>query len=250
MLTAQRQTIDGVEQALTSRDIVDNLQDRLKKIKKYQDDLNILRARGLSEAAYKQLVDAGIEGGGDYVAALLENNGDIQKVNSLIAQIDAQAKKLGKQASDTMYKAGVDTARGLVKGLESLQGRIDKAAERLGNKIADSIAKALGIKSPSRRAMAMMDDWGDGTVIGLQKQEGRVQKASQHLSDQVAVSPEVAAHAASQRANPYVSGNGPLTGRPGDGGAQVRDVDITVVTPTEDPKAVAKEVLNEITGRL
>ena len=96
----------------------------------------------------------------------------------------------------------------------------------------------------------MMDDWGDGTVIGLQKQEGRVQKASQHLSDQVAVSPEVAAHAASQRANPYVSGNGPLTGRPGDGGAQVRDVDITVVTPTEDPKAVAKEVLNEITGRL
>jgi hypothetical protein len=84
----------------------------------------------------------------------------------------------------------------------------------------------------------MMGYAGDGLVRGLDDQHGKVVSAVGRLSDKIAVSPEVAAYASQQGRSP-VSGNQPGWTWTGD-----------IVTPTEDPMAVANEVLNELTGRL
>lgn len=239
LLSAQGQTINGVEQALTANDITGNLRSRLAEIQKFQDNLRILRAQGLSDAAYKQLVDAGVEQGGAFAEALIAGGaGTVEDTNNLVAQIGSIAESLGTETSSALYQAGVDAAQGLLDGLTALDKELEAAATALGNAIAAAVKKALGIKSPSTVMIGAMDHVGDGTVIGLDNQTTKVDAAAARLAGRIAVSPEVAAYAATQRQSPYVSGNGG------------NDIDITVITPTEDPEAVAREVLNEVTGRL
>jgi hypothetical protein len=241
LLTAQARTVNGVEQALTATDITANLEDRLAKIKRFQDNLRSLLALGLSEAAYKQIVDAGVEQGGAYAEALIAGgSGSVAQVNGLISSINSTADAIGVETSNRLYQAGVDAAKGLVDGLTSLSAQLDSAAAKLGATIANAVKRELGIKSPSRVLMALMDDVGDGTVIGLDKQAVKVSDASARLSSLVAVSPELANYAARQGAPATVSGNG----------GDTRFRDLIVNTPTENPEAVAYEVLNEITGRL
>ena len=87
-----------------------------------------------------------------------------------------------------------------------------------------------------------MDNVGSGIDIGLSNQSVKVTNAAARLGEKISVSPEVAAWEAQQSAR--VSGNGG-----GDeSGAKFRD--LIVNTPTDDPEAVAMEVLNEVTGRL
>lgn len=239
LTTAQAQVIDGVTQALTANDIVSNLQDRLDKIKAFQSNLRILLAQGLSDAAYKQILDMGVEGGSAYVDALVAGGqGAVGATNDLVGQIGGIADQLGLDASNRLYQAGVDAAQGLVDGLMSLSSQLDTAATRLGETIAAAVKKALGINSPSRRMIGYMDNVGDGAVIGLDNQSDKVSRAARRFSSNIAVSPEVAAYAALQGQSPTVSGNGE------------KIFDLTVITPTEEPKAVVMEVMNEITGRL
>lgn len=246
-LTAEAKVVDGVEQALTGEDITQNLQERLEKIRTFRSNLQLLIAQGLSDDAYKQLLDAGVEQGGAYAQALVDGGlGSITELNSLVDSVNSIADELGLETSNRLYQAGVNAAQGLVDGLESLSAKLDNAADRLGKRIAKALKKSLKIKSPSQVLISMMDDVGDGAVVGLDNQHVKVGRASERLSEQIAVSPEVARWAAAQAAasansaTEEVSGNG--------SGQKFRD--LIVHTPTQNPEAVAMEVLNEVTGRL
>lgn len=240
LLTAEASVIDGVTQALTYGDITKNLQTRLAAIRKFQADLRILVAQGLSDDAYKQLVDGGVEQGGEYAAALVQGgSGAISEVNDLTGKINAAANQLGAVASNRMYQAGVDSAKGLVAGLESMSGQLDRAATRLGNSIARAVKKTLGIKSPSRVMRDTMSYVGDGIEVGLDDQTRKVERAANRLSNRIAVAPTVGAAQAGGLAGP-VSGNQP--------NPAFRD--LIVHTPTKDPEAVAIEAVNELVGRL
>lgn len=239
LLSAEASVVDGIEQALSSQDVTGNLQDRLTQIKNFQDNLRILLARGLSDAAYKQIVDGGVEQGGAIAEALVAGGvGAVDQTNQLVGQINSIANSLGLETSNHLYQAGVDVAQGLVDGLNSLSDDLEFAANQLGIKIANALKRSLGIKSPSTVMIAAMSDVGDGIVAGLDNQHNKVIGASSSLAGAIAVSPEVAMWEARMRANGGVSGNSRTVG------------DITVITPTEDPAAVAHEVVNEIVGRL
>jgi hypothetical protein len=236
LATTQAQTIDGVEQALTSGDITANLQARLDKIKHFQSALQLLIANGLSNDAYKQIVDEGVEGGTVLADALLAGgSAAIQQTNSLVSQINGIATTLGTETSNRLYQAGVSAAKGLVDGLTSLSAELDSAATKLGNSIAAAVKRSLGIKSPSSVLRDMMAYVGDGTVLGLQDQHVKVGSAASALADLIAVNP---------------GGGRPPAGGPVSGNGDQRPIELTVVTPTEDPVAVAHEAINELVGRL
>lgn len=239
LVSATAQTINGIEQSLTATDVISNLEDRLAKIRRFQEVLRTLVANGLSDSAYKQLVEAGVDGGSATAEALLAGGaGAIQTVNELTKNIDNAAKEFGDTATTRLYQAGVDAAQGLLDGLKSLDAQLESQAVKLGSTIANTVKRVLGIKSPSRVMMDLMGSVGDGMVVGLNNQQGKVTDAASSLASRVAVSPEVAAHAARQ--STPVSGNA-APGVVWNG---------NIVTPTEDPHAVSMEVLNELTGRL
>lgn len=237
LLSAQAQTIDGVEQALTANDITTNLQAKLDQMKHFQEDLRLLLAQGLSNDAYKQIVDAGVAQGTTFADALLAGgNGAIQNTNDLVNQINGIADSLGGETSSRLYQAGVDAAQGLVDGLTSLSAQLDSAAYNLGTSIANAVKNALGIASPSRVLRNMMTYVGDGISLGLNDQTAKVSTAAASLSKQIAVTPAYSTPAAAAA----VSGNGQPPAQ----------VNLQITTPTEDPHAVANEVINEVVGRL
>lgn len=244
LVSAQAQVIDGVEQALTHSDITGNLKDRLAQIKAFQSNMNILISQGLSNAAYKQLIDAGVETGGQYAAAIVAGGvGAVDQTNLLVGQIDTIANSLGVQTSNRMYQAGVDTARGLVEGLSSLDKELDTAAGKLGKIIAKAVKRELNSKSPSRVMISEMDNVGDGVVVGLGAQHRKVDSAAASLAGRISMSSSPQYAMAGGASSTQVSGN------PGNS-SDPRIRDLHIHTPTTDPKAVAYEALNEIVGRL
>lgn len=251
LMSAQAKTLNGVQQALTAVDITDNLRDRLSKIKKFQENLRILLAQGLSDSAYKQLVDAGVESGGAFAQAIADGTaGTVGEINDLTGQIDAVAGALGTTASSHLYQAGVDAAQGLVDGLLSLSSQLDSAAAQLGTAIADAIKRELGIASPSKVMHGLMyEDVGDGMVGGLDAAGNKVGTAASRLAARVAVSPEVAQYTAKVEADRTAAERAASVSGNGDTGPKWLWTG-DIVTPTEDPEAVANEVLNELTGRL
>lgn len=242
ILSAEAKVVDGVTQALTANDIVDNLQDKFNQIHSFRQNMNRLLAMGLSQDAYRTLVEAGIEEGSAYAEALAKGGaGSIKDMNDLSKRINEAAGNLGAQASNRLYQAGVDTARGLVDGLTSLSGQLDAAATKLGKTISAAIAKELGIKSPSTKMIAMMDDLGDGGVLGMKAQERRWYDAAGALSSQIPRG----------MGAPYSAAMGGVSGNGGAGqSGTVQEHNWHIHTPTTDPEAVAREAINEVTARL
>lgn len=131
----------------------------------------------------------------------------------------------------------MDAARGLVDGLTSLSKELDAAAARLGDSIARAIRRQLGIKSPSTVLMGDMDYVGDGAVIGLGRQESKVTEASEKFASYIRPNLTAPASAVASSSG-GVSGNGGITNN------------WHITTPTENPKAVAWEMMDEMVGRL
>lgn len=232
ILTTETQTVNGIE--TTSSDaIVSNLEDRLAKIKKFQENLRILVSQGLSDDAYKQLVEAGVDNGSAYVDALVAGGtGAIDSVNSLVKSIDDVSKELGDQTSSRLYDAGVTAAQGLVDGLKSMAEEIDRTATLLGTSIANALADALGLDTPAKgkkgggKSKKSSDSEDSATGKG---KKGKGKKGGESVLDSA------------------VSGN---SGFSSDSPATTNNFDIKIVTPSKNPKAVAKETINEIVGRL
>ena len=171
---------DGNE--VIGRDILEQLQARLAAAKKFVTDMATIRAAGLNDTAYKQLLDAGPEGAADAAAALAAGGKTlVTSVNGLQKQIGAQGAALGKAASKDMYQAGVDTAQGIVNGLVSQTGKLKKAAEKLARSLITAVKKALGIHSPSTVTYKDGFNTAQGLINGILSQRKNVAKAMQSL---------------------------------------------------------------------
>lgn len=223
LLEAQAQTINGIQQQLTSNDIIVSMQERLAKIKKFQENLRLLLSLGISQDVYRQLVEAGVEGGSAYADALVAGGpGAIGTVNQLVSDIGKTADEVGLQASDRLYQAGVDSAQAWLDGLKSIESNLAAQAEILGRAIGDAIQRGLGtIALPSIPSSTGPSSGGGGGGGGY---NGGAMLGTP--SNPITPTPL----------------NTNNTGRP--------MPPITVVTPTEDPHAVAAEVWNELAGRL
>lgn len=237
ILSAQAKSINGIAQALTADDISGELRSRLARIKTFRDNLRQLLASGLSDDAYKQLVDAGVEGAGEYVQAIVNGGqGAVSEVNDLIGQISNEADLLGEEASTRLYQAGVDAAQSLLDGLTSLSGELAAAAGELGYQIAVAIARTLGLPLPDRADYTAATGSGNGTR-------------------QMAASVPYSTPPGADGSRGYsggVPGARPASESPvsGNTGKVVNVGGVTIVTPTKDPKAVANEAINEIVGNI
>ena len=241
LMTAKAKEVDGVMQALTYEDITSNLQARLQQIRDFQQNLMQLRAMGLSDAAYKELLDAGVENGSAFAEALLAGGiGAITSVNTTTAQIADIAESMGTDAAGYLYQAGVDAAQGLVDGLMARDKQLASAAKHLGDLIALEVKRSLGIASPSQRMIDEMDHVGSGVVVGLRNQHGAVGAAANELARQINVGARAGTSA------PVGAGVGGGAGVSGNSAEHHWHI----TTASENPRTVALEMMNEVVGRL
>ncbi|TDL39385.1 hypothetical protein EVU91_04370 [Macrococcoides bohemicum] len=179
----------------TSQGMVKMMTKRLAEIKKYQALIGSLKKRGLNKDTLKEILDAGIEQGSVIAKGLFAGGQEaISQVNSLQAQINKAANTMGTANADHFYKAGVDAARGIVKGLQAQDKALKAIADKLAKTISDTIKKRLKIKSPSRVMMAIGGFVGAGLVNSLTTARKKVADASSKIATAIErnVKPDVA----------------------------------------------------------
>jgi hypothetical protein len=108
-----------ISQTKTATSAVDTItkqmQDRLKGITDFSNNINKLLSSGLNQEYIKQLLGAGPEAAGQTAAALAGASADqLATINSLYTAIDTKSTSFGDQMAATFFDNGVKMAKGIV----------------------------------------------------------------------------------------------------------------------------------------
>lgn len=136
---------------------------------KFSQDLATLLSMGLNKNTYEDLMAKGLDAQPFVTSLIAAGANGIKSVNDATAGLESEATKLGKAAATALYQAGVDSAKGLVKGLEAEEKDLYAQMDKLANRMVSTLKKALGIKSPSREFMAVGKFGVMGLVRGIDK---------------------------------------------------------------------------------
>lgn len=167
----------------TSQGMVKMMTKRLDEIKEYQALIGSLKKRGLNKDTLKEILDAGIEQGSVIAKGLFAGGQDaIKQVNSLQSQINKAANSMSTSNANHFYQAGVDAAKGVVKGLQAQDKALKAIAEKIAGTIERTIKARLKIKSPSRVMMAIGGYVGAGLVNSLTTARKKVADASTKIA--------------------------------------------------------------------
>lgn len=154
--------------AKTGDGIAKQMADRLKAIRDFKKNIDKLVKSGLNKTTLEEIVSAGVENGGAMASTLASSStGVIADINKTQKEIVSVSSKLGKEAANQFYGLGVDSARGIVKGLESQAKALEKSADAISDILVKAVKKRLKIKSPSRVFAEMGGFASEGMAVGL-----------------------------------------------------------------------------------
>jgi tape measure domain-containing protein len=168
-------------------DYLSALTDQVRNTKTFANAVTQLRALGLNDDLYQQILSAGIDDLPFVQDLLAGGKGAITQINALQSQLDATASSLGKTASTQLYQAAVDSAQGLVDGLKKQQAAIQAQMNTIAAGMVSAIKKALGIKSPSRVFREVGNYSGQGLAEGLANSMGTVNKSAEQVATSAVV---------------------------------------------------------------
>lgn len=104
-----------------SKTFLDRLNEQATAATTFSQRVSTLISMGLTEQSLQQVLAAGTEAG-TMIADELIAGGEaaINTANTLTESVKAAADRVGTEAADQWYKAGVDNAQSLVKGIDSV----------------------------------------------------------------------------------------------------------------------------------
>lgn len=165
------------ETTLTS--YITDLKKQIEDTKLFSNALQRLRAFGLNDELYKDLLEQG-PSALPFINELLDKGiAGVTEVNKLGKDLDAVGAHLGKTGSDALYQAGVNSAKGFLDGLKQQQKLLEKVMDNIAASMVRAIKKKLGIKSPSRVFMEIGAFSAEGLVKGLDEMSGIVERSAE-----------------------------------------------------------------------
>lgn len=191
----------GYRPPTTAREISTYAKKMLDDMNKFSKNLGALRKAGYNEAIINQISQMGLEEGLVVSQALLSDKSQMKSINSSYTKMfgkrgdmfvdpktgelgfdpNSLVGKIGKSGADAMFKAGIDTQRGLVKGLTAEVSAIEKAGQTMADALVKSFKKALKIKSPSRVFMGLGKFIPQGLTAGIDSGQGMVDSSISNL---------------------------------------------------------------------
>lgn len=173
---------------------------------RFEGDIKSLRGR-LNGAALAQIEGEGPEQAGANLHALATASPQqVAAYNAQYARLQQLAQQVGKASADSLYGAGVDAAKGLVRGLESQQAAITKAMSKIADSLLAQIRHDLQIHSPSRATFDVFAYAGQGAELGLLSKEASIRNAGTRLARAAVPSPAQLAYATPV---PHAAATGP-----------------------------------------
>jgi phage-related protein len=168
-LTTQTTDAEGNTTDLTPQQQADafleSMKVRTRAIHAFNDNMDALKAKGLSQDVLQQIAQSGLETGGALAASLVEATPEtLAGIDGLSQQIQASSQRFGDEWSGEMYDNGLNASKGMLEGFQSKHDELIKAARDTANEMSKEIKKVLKIKSPSA---VMRDEVGAQIAAGL-----------------------------------------------------------------------------------
>jgi hypothetical protein len=144
--------------------LISDFRNIAEKARTFAQNLRVLRDLGLNPMLFNQLVEAGVEAGGETAQALVDGGSDtIKEVSSLFEEISSLGADLGEEAARELYGSGVAMSTGLLDGLRSMADAFKAEAEFLATSFADAfIAKIDAAVAEALAKLASLNAKGSG----------------------------------------------------------------------------------------
>lgn len=139
---------------VTLFDIRSELAQDLRNAKRFEHALKQLAREGLSKHLVEQLAEAGPAALPEALALLGATPKQLRTINAQYSQLGQTGQSLGKFVGNDLFKAGIDAAEGLVKGLKSKERQLAAEMRHLAHIIVQELRSELDMHSPSRRLFA------------------------------------------------------------------------------------------------
>lgn len=115
------------------------------KTKAFAGNLTQLKKLGLNGNLFKQIVDAGAEGGNATAEAIIAGGAEaVQELNGLFGELTTAGSDIASTATDVMYGLGEDVTNSFIDGLRAQDQALINAAQSLANTFANSFNARLG----------------------------------------------------------------------------------------------------------
>ena len=151
--------------------LLDGFKEMSVKAKAFAENLRILKDMGLNGMLFDQLVEAGVQAGGETAQGLVDGGQEtVTEISNIFAEVNALGATLGEEVATTLYGTGIDLADGLIEGILSKQDEMEKAAYAMAEAFNTAFQATLS------------------TEIGKVTSD-RVAKATQETADQIAAIP-------------------------------------------------------------
>lgn len=136
---------DPIEQARSKADLlVDGYRSVVERTREFVENIKALKALGLDPQLFNQLVQAGVEAGGETAQALVDGGAEtVNEVNSLFGELDALGAELGENTAQVMYGQGENFVDGIVEGLDSQLGELESMANSLADSFTTTFEEVL-----------------------------------------------------------------------------------------------------------
>lgn len=151
----------------TVADYISSLQKQVEDTKKFSNVLDRLRAFGLNDQVYKDLLEKGVSALPFAEELLAGGLKDIKEINKLESELNNASDHLANNASSNLYQVGVDIANGVLNVLKKQQKSLVSQMEELADAMVKAMKKKLGIKSPSRVFMEIAEFSVKGLANGF-----------------------------------------------------------------------------------
>jgi hypothetical protein len=139
------ETIGGIQNK--TQGILEGFRAMAEKARTFAENLRKLRDMGLNGMLFNQLVEAGIEAGGETAQALVEGGKDtINELNDLFEEIDAVGGSLGEEVASSLYGTGIDMANGLLEGIRSKQAELENQARVMAQAFNAAFQASLSVQ--------------------------------------------------------------------------------------------------------
>lgn len=179
--------------SFAASDIANSLEGNLEKAEKFQRLLRRMRRRGFRANVIGQIAAAGPEEGFDTAKALAgADKSEVQRINRSFVGIHKAAHNFSQEIGNKLYGAGIQAARGLVKGLRSRRRQIQRTMRDIARSLLRHMRRALKIQSPSKEMANLGDLTGQGFVAGLDRSMGGARKVmDRNVADMTKLRPFV-----------------------------------------------------------
>lgn len=148
-------------------DIANSLEANLQKTRRFQRLLRRMRRRGFRANVIGQIAQAGPEEGFETAEALAgADRSEVRRINRSFVGIHKAATGFSREIGRKLYGAGIQAARGLVRGLRSRRRQINRTMRSIARSLIKAMKDSLEMRSPSKIMRKIgfqtISDAGDG----------------------------------------------------------------------------------------